>query len=519
MLLLSKMSALGIKKEFLPSVLLYFLFLLPLFVSVQIAEYDESIYLNVARSISETGIANRPLGDGILYAEHTSLYQHLIGLQHRFIGDQIFWFRLLTSLCGVVVLWLVWSIVEQKVGLHGALVASLITAVNPFFLRYAYFIREEVWLCLFILLAVRSLLKDQQTPNEQRHIYLFSLWSMLAFLTKELSLIFSAIAIIYLFLTGKNGRDRLFRAVLPTCAILIGFALWSLWIFAIDPLRFRSIYARWFDSIVGGSGGSALNFPEAAAWLRLISTTLLSPTLVLLLCLGLGTLLYRSIRERKFDRFSWFVTLYPFIAVTVSLMISLKRDRHIMPIIFFTAIAIGITIDWDSVLARLRGNRLTQGVGVLLAIFILFEISPLQLAQGMQAPAQLWEEIYFQRLVINDRHYGVLQNAGLILGEQMNEGEIAYVVNEGPVIGYYADRNYQFLYTQDYNQVMTNLDRATWLVVDSETFPKLTEDQKRDVFDVIDCHFDVFQQVSDQFRQLEILQRNEPGSLETCVSD
>ena len=257
------MSALGIKKEFLPSVLLYILFLLPLFVSVQIAEYDESIYLNVARSISETGIANRPLGDGILYAEHTSLYQHLIGLQHRFIGDQIFWFRLLTSLCGVVVLWLVWSIVEQKVGPHGALVASLITAVNPFFLRYAFFIREEVWLCLFILLAVRSLLKDQQTPNEPRHIYLFSLWSMLAFLTKELSLIFSAIAIIYLFLTGKNGRDRLFRAVLPTCAILIGFALWSLWIFAIDPLRFRSIYARWFDSIVGRSGSSVLNLPEA----------------------------------------------------------------------------------------------------------------------------------------------------------------------------------------------------------------------------------------------------------------
>ena len=190
-----------------------------------------------------------------------------------------------------------------------------------------------------------------------------------------------------------------------------------------------------------------------------------------------------------------------------------------MPIIFFTAIAIGITIDWDAVLARLRGNRLTQGVGVLLAIFILLEISPLQLVQGMQAPAQRWEEIYFQRLVINDRHYGVLQKAGLILGEQMNEGEIAYVVNEGPVIGYYADRNYQFLYTQDYNQVMTNLDRATWLVVDSERFPKLTEDQKRDVFDVIDCRFDVFQQVSDQFRQLEILQRKEPGSLETCVSD
>ncbi|MFT5193281.1 MAG: 4-amino-4-deoxy-L-arabinose transferase-like glycosyltransferase [Candidatus Promineifilaceae bacterium] len=499
------------------SILLYFAFQIPLYVWVQTAEYDEAIYLNVARSISKTGLAMRTMGEGFLHVDHPTLYQHGIGLLYYFWGDQTFVFRLLTSIAGAGILVVVWRIVKGIKDEWSAFVAVIILAVNPFFHRYAFFIREEISMCLFILLAIFNLMKDHQDSNQKKHIYWISAWLGLAFLTKELSLIFSAFAILYLFLTGTNLKDRLFRAVVPTTGVAVGFGVWVTWIYLVDPSRFRAVFSRWAALIAGGSGGGGFDVQVAAGWLKIITTSILTPTMVAIFLIGCLMLVYQSVRSKSADRFIWFVALYPFFAVAVSLLISLKRDRHIMPIIFVTAIAIGLTIDWQRLFSWTGKSVFRSSLALLVAGLILFEMSPVQIPENWNRFDQYWEDVYFQRLIINDRHYGVLQQAGVALGEKTAEDEIIVVVNEGPVVGYYADRHYLFLYTEKYDQIIEHLKHAEWLVADADIYLKLANQEKEELLKIIDCGFDLNIEIIDPFRRIEILRKNETIQFETCL--
>lgn len=505
------------QKKILFPVGLYLLFQLPLYFFVRVVEYDEAIYLNIARNLSSTGIANRSLGKGVLYAEHTSVYQHFVGLLHLLVGDQIFLFRFITSLFGLGILLLVWSLVNQQVGSEGALISSLIVAVNPFFNRYAFFIREEIWMCLFILLALWSIFKIELGNDNRKQIYQIALWLTLAFLTKELSLIFSLFVIPYLFMTGEKMHDRVFRAAVPSFSILAGFVLWLFWVNWIDPLRFAKVAQRWRVSVLGGKGGFSFDWGEAILWSQKIVHSILTPTFVALFLIGLVMTMIKICRSKSLDSRILFVGLFPLFAVGISLLISLKRDRHIMPILFIAAISIGLMIDWSKIFAWSRKSLINSGVALVIALLILFEMSPLQFPTQYNLVDTYFEDVYLKRLFINDRHYNVLQQAGERLSELAKDDEIIYVVNEGPVIGYYAERNYQFLYTSSFDQIINYLDRANWLVEDANTYLFLSKDEQTNLANFIQCAFEPGQPVSTEFREVRILMKKRNVEISTCL--
>ncbi|MEM8861391.1 MAG: hypothetical protein AAGD96_23960, partial [Chloroflexota bacterium] len=246
---------------------------------------------------------------------------------------------------------------------------------------------------------------------------------------------------------------------------------------------------------------------------------ILTPSMVALFLVGLFVYGYKSVQTKSTDNFVWFVAFYPLFAVIVSLLIDLKRDRHIMPIIFSVAIAIGLLIDWDPIFVWVKKSILNRSLSFIVLIIVLFEMSPMQLPEDWRRFDSFWENNYFQRLIVNDRNYGVLQQAGSYLNQKTTEDEIIYVNNAGPVIGFYADRHYLFLYNYPYEQILDFLTDSTWLVEDAETYLKLTPEEKDSVLRIIGCGFTVDQVIQDSFRRIEILHKRNDVSFELCISN
>jgi hypothetical protein len=107
-----------------------------------------------------------------------------------------------------------------------------------------------------------------------------------------------------------------------------------------------------------------------------------------------------------------------------------------------------------------------------------------------------------------DRLYGVLKKAGEYLNEYSEADEMIVIVHEGTVLSYYADRNYQFLYTLGYEQTMETLERTDIFVYDQPSFFKLTEDEIDTVWAYINAHFEEEQIISDPNRAITIYRRS-----------
>ena len=92
------------------AITIFSLFQLALALTVDLPEYDEAIYLNIARSIRETGIAERPMGEGVLFTDHTPLYEYFLALSSLVMGERLLILRLLTTTFAIGCLLLCYTI-------------------------------------------------------------------------------------------------------------------------------------------------------------------------------------------------------------------------------------------------------------------------------------------------------------------------------------------------------------------------------------------------------------------------
>ena len=68
-------------------------------------------------------------------------------------GPTAFIIRSTTLLFGLLTILLVFRIGLELRGLGSALVGSMLLAVNPFFVMFSWFVRMEVPMCFFLVLA------------------------------------------------------------------------------------------------------------------------------------------------------------------------------------------------------------------------------------------------------------------------------------------------------------------------------------------------------------------------------
>lgn len=288
---------------------------------LRLLDYDEAIFMDVARSIRATGLPVRDIApDGVLYFEHTPLYPYVLSLISWAGGDSA---RALSILYGLGTIVLV---VRTVPGL-GGVVAGLLVALSPLFVREATAIHMEAQLAFLVVLAI--FLMSRERPGWA------GVAAAAAVLTKELALIFVIAATAYL-LMRRSPADALRFILSPVLA----FAAWLAWAFATDAERLAEVLSRWSGS-AAGSDADARTSIGWLPWTWTVSSLVVGPAALLLWLASIPPLLRRRVPE-----ISLLLGSYVVLALTASLLIALKEPRHLIAVIPALAMLLGLIIPW-----------------------------------------------------------------------------------------------------------------------------------------------------------------------------
>ena len=170
--------------------------------------FDEHIFLDVGRHILDTGLPLRAYaqpGDPRLFFDHTPLYVYFVALLTAVGGPTAFIIRSTTLLFGLLTILLVFRIGLEVRGLGSAFVGAMLLAVNPFFVMFSWFVRMEVPMCFFLVLAVYLMIHER--------LFLAGLAIATAVMLKEIALAFWLVAGVYILVRrGRPGRGRSSRS-------------------------------------------------------------------------------------------------------------------------------------------------------------------------------------------------------------------------------------------------------------------------------------------------------------------
>jgi len=471
----------------------------PLMAQVHLAEYDEAVFLDVARNIQTAGVPIRSYGEaGLYYFIHTPLYPYLLSSVAGSLDDRVLIARWTTVLFALGCVCLAILIGEQLYDITAGFIAGLLTAANSFFLLHAFFVTMEVAMVFFMLLSLYCLVRSEQTGS-WRWCFAAGLALAGAVLLKEMALGLLAVYFVYeLLISRRHGRIR--RLVFIAGPTLISFAAWVIWAWAWSPVQVSAALNRWFTSAVAGGAGFRMN-TTVSQWSEKLGGDLLSWGVG---ALFLVSLYFYAIAVRNKTHVALVPLLYVIVAVGVSYLIRLKELRHVIAVVPMTALVIGIglsqlLIDWRA--RQARGAPLL--VGILLVVAVV-DASPIHLIPPPKIDASWLDPLYAYRLQENDRYYGVLHSAGLYLAEHTPAEEVITVVHEATAVSYYADRPYKMLYVLSYDAVMEELAQSQYLVYDNRMFPQLSEGQIQDVEAYLHSHFEVEAAITENGRTVMI---------------
>lgn len=499
------------KNDYILLALAIFAFLLfqsVLIYRVRITDYDEAVFLDVARNIRRAGLPLRSIGpDGVLYFIHTPLYLYLVTGSVALLGDNPSLVRLVNTFLGGASIVLTYLTVRQRQTAVSSFVAASLLALNTFVAIYAYFLTMEVPMMFCILLAVYWLAKDEVWPSW--HYWLGAgIAGAAAVLLKELALIFVAALVIYAIVTGQTWRDRFQRLLLVTFPTVIGIGYWLYWGFSLNAPQFKNGLMNWVNLASGvGQSADGRTAILSSLWLQQLSGDLLSWGLTLLFVLSLAA--YLLYFRRKLPKIIILLFLYVGFAFGASLLISLKELRHVITLVPFVSIIIAYLVDWQRIWEWTKENRGRWAAAAAVIFLLAWSISPLKVAPRDQwrNPFGWWEPLFVNRILTSQLYFHLVRETGLYLADHTPEDTIITVIHEGPVMGYYADRNHYFLYPASHTRTMEILADTQYLVVDHIVFSFQTEEEIAAVMTYIDENFELEQVFEDQFRQIKVYHR------------
>jgi 4-amino-4-deoxy-L-arabinose transferase-like glycosyltransferase len=477
---------------------------LPAILRVRVVEYDEAVFMDMARNIQRTGVPVRSLGEKGIYDGHVPLYVYLLSLYAGSSVQGIFIAWLITSLFGLGSVLLVFLIGERLAGTLAGFVAALLLAVNPLFALYSFFIRMEipsVFMSLVGLLAWLSC--DDKAPLGR--LILAGAAFALAALFREFSIPFAVYCSLYSLVMCRPKRPILQSVVLGLPAIL-AFVAWLVWLNNQSPSQFQGLVARWVSSSVGSSV-EPRQLVSVFDWGKYLAQNMLGVVVSASLVVAMARVLL-NVRDSVSDRRLFFAG-YVGIAVGSSFFISLKEPRHLIEVIPMAALLIALSVDWDAFLKWARRSILRKSLILLGLVIVLILVSPVRVPfRDGSSPQNWFEPTYAHRVFNNDPYYNILRVAGLYILEHTSPDERVTVVHEATVTGYYADRHYEMLYTLPLEQVFRVLIRTRYLVWDDTVFLRLSSEQIKSVESYVTQHCAIEQVIRDAHRQVAIYHCN-----------
>ena len=306
--------------------------------------FDERIFLDVGRHILDTGLPLRAYaqpGPARLFFDHTPLYVYLVALVTAVGGPTAVILRSVTLLFGLLTILLVFRIGLEVRGLGSALVGSMLVAVNPFFVLFSWFVRMEVPLCFFVVLALFLMIHER--------LFLAGLAIAVAVMLKEIALAFWLVAAAYVLL--RRGVRAAAILAFPTP---VAFGAWLLYANEIGHDRLLATMGRWFGSAVGVKTRDPRIHIGLRSWVNEIIGQVLGP--VMIFAMG-ATAAFAATWRRRVPPIVIVPIAYVVLAVASSFVIRLKEPRYLIAIVPMIALSIALLVDWDEVWAAIRDSR------------------------------------------------------------------------------------------------------------------------------------------------------------------
>ena len=494
------------------------LVLAPFMASVHVAEYDEAIFLDVARNIQRMGLPLRSIGaNGVFFFDHTPLYPYMLSLYAQHTDTGLFLARAVTVLAALAAIALTYRFGARFDGPRPGLLAALLLAINPFFATYAFFVRMEIFMLLALLVGFYALLVGLE---EKRNALLLASGISLAVavLFKEFALVGTVVATAFAFWqwrrTPKQGMIAALIVGMPSLLALAGWAVWS---WELSPATFAATMNRWGNSATSSIGGEPRIGLTWIAWLAQVGSRLLGPGLALGLLIALGQWVVRRGRTEPYLGLLWAYTLG---AIGLSFLTSLKEPRHLIAVLPAAALLTGHTLRdiWAEHIVgaqpvqaapALRASPVKPVVAAIVIGIVFMLASPLRppLLPRPVGDSMPWVAPVYAERIANDSFYCVLAMAGKQVKATTVPGEVVTVAHQAPVVAYYSDRPYTMLYTLPAAAINKLLSESTVLVWDAPTFLALRSDERERVEAAVAANFVLEKVVTDDQRSVAIYKR------------
>ncbi len=474
--------------------------------TVRTAEYDEAIFLDVARSIQRVGVPLRSIGAGAVFLDHTPLYLYLLSLFASPTAGGIFFARSVTVLAALAALALTYRFGLRLGGRPVGLLAALLLGISPFFLVYAFFVRMEMFMLLAILAGLYLVVVGLETDSGWR-LLLAGLAFALAVLFKEFALAAAGVAAAFVaWERRRTPRRALSGAVLVGAPALLALGAWAALSWKLSPTVFAATMKRWIDSAVSPVASEPRVGLSWRVWAGQVGAQLLSPGLVAGLLLGLGGLVLERNRTPRGLRLLW---AYMLVAVGLSFLTSLKEPRHLIGVLPAAALIAAhmLVRIWNASRSSGRAVGSAAAVAAFVVVFAFAGVVRPPLLPRMPGLAMPWvAPVYAERLA-NEQFYGSLAQAGRQVAATTAPGELVTVVHQATVVAYYADRPYAMLYTQPFSRVTALVDQASVVVWDEATFLRLKPDEIDRIRASVAEDFELAELVRDANRSVAIYRR------------
>ncbi len=326
------------------------------FVAVRIAsrpklDFDENIFLDVARHLVDTGLPLRAYaepGAPTLFFDHTPLYVYVAAMMTAFGGPTAVLLRSTNLVFGVLTVLLVFVIGLELRGVEAALIGSLLVAVDPFFVTYSWFVRMEVPMCSFLVLAVYLLVHER--------LFLAALAIATAVMLKEIALAFWLVAVLYVLV-----RRGVRAAAVVAWPAPVAFGVWLLYANEIGHAQLMSAIARWVGSAAGDRSPDPRLRVGIRTWVTLVLEKVIGP--VMIFAAGATTALV-AIRRGPVSPIVLVPIAYVVVATAASFVIRLKEPRFVIAIVPMIALSVALLVDWHEVWGAIRGSNHDPAMGM-----------------------------------------------------------------------------------------------------------------------------------------------------------
>lgn len=304
-------------------------------------DFDEHIFLDVGRHIVDTGLPLRTYAfpEPRLFFDHTPLYVYFVAAVTALGGPTELLLRSAALLFGCLTVLLVFRIGLELRGPGSALVGSMLVALNPFFATYSWFIRMEVPLCFFLVLALYLMIHERWL--------LSGLAIAIAVMLKEIAFAFWLVAVVY---AVWRGRWRAGAAVgIPAP---LAFIAWFGYAASIGSAQLFATINRWFGSATSSQYTDDKRLRVGlVSWARAIVAVVVGPLIISVA--GAAVALAATIRSR-IPTITVVPIAYVIVSIVASFAIRLKEPRFLIAVIPMSAVAIALLVDWDGAWALMR---------------------------------------------------------------------------------------------------------------------------------------------------------------------